>query len=370
MLRRPLLSTALATTTLALLGCRATRPSDLPIPDTQDCIVAVKSCPLGTSRWWQQWAHHAWVDVKRSGSPTWERLESGGHFGIVHMDVTTEEARLDHRFGERTVRLLGWVDGDEARAAIAGIDRASSELARRYGDDYTLWPGPNSNTFVRELLADVPSLGFVFDPNCVGKDYSPWLGASATASKTGLRVDTPILGAAVGLREGVELHVLQLTLGVSLDPPGISLPFLPQIPWGWFGAPPARLTPPPLANARTITLDPATTDGERREIGRFTGEFTLLFARPDERAWLLVGGKPDGPAHFELAFERHEQDGVFTHGAHGDLDPAAPVEQRLQCDEAVILLELAAHPTGGVRLAARCFADQQHEFDVMSRLPR
>ena len=164
--------------------------------------------------------------------------------------------------------------------------------------------------------------------------------------------------------------MLQLTLGISLDPPGLSLPFLPQIPWGWFGAPAARLTPPPLANATTITLDAATTDGERRELGSFAADFTVLFARPDARAWLLVGGTLDTPSHFELAFERHEQDGVFTHGARGDLDADTTVEQRLQCGDAVILLELAANPTGGVRLAARCFADQQHEFDVMSRLPR
>ena len=39
------------------------------------------------------------------------------------------------------------------------------------------------------------------------------------------------LGAQVGLAEGVELHLLGLTLGVDLWPPQVKLPFLPAIPW-------------------------------------------------------------------------------------------------------------------------------------------
>ena len=39
------------------------------------------------------------------------------------------------------------------------------------------------------------------------------------------------VGAQVGLAEGVELHLLGLTLGVDLWPPQVKLPFLPAIPW-------------------------------------------------------------------------------------------------------------------------------------------
>jgi hypothetical protein len=33
------------------------------------------------------------------------------------------------------------------------------------------------------------------------------------------------------LREGIELHVLQLTFGISFWPPRLELPFLPESPW-------------------------------------------------------------------------------------------------------------------------------------------
>jgi hypothetical protein len=362
-----------ACTALALAGCRATRPSELPAE--AEWLVAVKSCALPASgAFWKSWAHHAWVDLKRGGNTTWERLESGGRFGIVHMELTDEEARLDHRFDDRTIRLLGWVDGDAARAAVAQIDAASGALAARYGSDYTMWPGPNSNTFVRELLGSAPAVGFVFDPNCVGKDYSAWLGVGPTASKTGLRLDTPVLGAAVGLREGVELHVLQLTLGISLDPPGLSLPFLPQIPWGWFGADPARLVPPANANATVLRLDDAALTGERRALGVLGPEFVLVIARPDERAWVQIDGTVGPPLaglrsrDVELQVVRHEQDGVSEYGAQLRLDPQAPpTEQRVQCDAAVILLDLQATADGRVAVAARCFGDLEQEFAAMQR---
>lgn len=367
------LPTAAALALLALAACRATRPSELPAD--ADWLVAVKSCALPDNRaWWKSWAHHAWVDLKRGDRATWERIESGGRFGIMHMDLTPEEARLDHRFDDRTIRLLGWVEGDAARAAIGNLDAARDELAARYRDGYTLWPGPNSNTYVRELLASVPEASFVFDPNCVGKDYSPWLGLGATASKTGVRLDTAVLGAAVGLREGLELHVLQLTVGISLDPPGLSLPFLPQIPWGWFGADAARLAPPAIEGATTLSLDATALTGERRPLGVFGPEFVLVVARPDERAWLRIDGTVGPPLaglrsrDVELQMTHFEQDGVSEYGAQVRLDPLGPpVEQRLQCDAAVLLLELQATADGRVAITARGFADLEHEFAALQR---
>lgn len=358
---------------LSIAGCRATRPSELPV--NADWVVAVKSCALPAhGPFWKSWAHHAWVDIKRGGSTTWERLESGGPFGIVQMDLTDEEARLDHRFEDRVVRLLGWVEGDAARAAILHIDAASAELAQRYDTDYTIWPGPNSNTFVRELLASTPEVGFVFDPNSVGKDYSPWLGIGATASKTGMRLDTAICGAAVGLREGIELHVLQLTVGISLDPPGLSLPFLPEIPWGWCGAAAARLVPPAIADATLLSLDSAALAGERRPLAVLGPAFVLVIVRPDARGWVRIDGTVGPPLDglrsrdVELHVTRHEQDGVSDYGAKLRLDALAPpTEQRVQCDAAVILLDWQATADGRVAVGARCFGDLEQEFAALQR---
>lgn len=66
----------------------------------------------------------------------------------------------------------------------------------------------------------------------VGKDYTSWARAGLTTSRTGIELDTSFLGAEIGLKEGVQVHFLGLTVGVGLWPPTIKLPFLPGIPFG------------------------------------------------------------------------------------------------------------------------------------------
>jgi hypothetical protein len=51
------------------------------------------------------------------------------------------------------------------------------------------------------------------------------LGASLTSGGTGIQVETPIVGVKLGLKEGVELHVLALAFGVDLWPPALIVPF-------------------------------------------------------------------------------------------------------------------------------------------------
>ncbi len=51
-----------------------------------------------------------------------------------------------------------------------------------------------------------------------------WFGASWTTEGTGFQVESPVLGLRLGLKEGVEVHVLGLPFGVDLWPPAIILP--------------------------------------------------------------------------------------------------------------------------------------------------
>ncbi|MCY3000876.1 MAG: DUF3750 domain-containing protein [Planctomycetota bacterium] len=296
----------------SVVSCQAARPSQIPVDE--DWIVAVKSCRLGTSpSWYKRFAHHSWIDFKRGSEGAWERVESLGPLGIGQTQLSAEEARLDRRLEGESVRLLGILTGEEARKAIPGIDQRSKELAKKY-EDYVAWPGPNSNTFVAEVAQGVPELAFVFDPNAVGKDYGGWIDAGLTASKTGVRVDTLPLGFALGLKEGVELHLLQLTLGVSFDPPGISLPFVPQIPWGWLEPEEQRLPPPDVDAVRTIAIG-AATPLDPVELGELPLEGTIVIARDDGRGWLelrYVGEAPDehGATLLDIDAVFHSLDGT------------------------------------------------------------
>ncbi len=206
-------TTALATlaASLALCGCRATWLSELPLDEP--CIVAVKSADLRTcGAWLKRSAHHTWVDCT-DGAQGWKCMESLGPIGIGVLDLPAAEAGLDRWLVGAPVRLLGHLSSERARRAIEQLEARSSELAGASADGYRAWPGPNSNTFVAELARGSSELAFVFDPNALGKDYGGWFDAGLTASKTGARIDTSPIGLALALREGLELHLFQFTLG-------------------------------------------------------------------------------------------------------------------------------------------------------------
>lgn len=332
----------LAVLSAFVVSCRAARPSQ--IPTKEDWIVAVKSCRLGTSpQWYKRFAHHAWIDLKRGDEGQWERLESLGPLGIGQTALSPEEARLDRRLEGESVRLLGLVTGEEARRAIDGIDARSKELARKY-EDYVAWPGPNSNTFVAEVARGVPELAFVFDPNAVGKDYGGWFDAGLTASRTGVRVDTLPLGVALGLREGVELHVAQLTLGLSFDPPGLSLPFVPQIPWGWIEPEEQRLPPPHVSADRTVAIGGANPEAPV-ELMALPMEGTLVVAQHDGSGWLELrykAGERDtaGGTPLEVNSRHHTLEGVERSSSLTRIDPTLPGAELVEAcgGDAVTLL--------------------------------
>ena len=59
-----------------------------------------------------------------------------------------------------------------------------------------------------------------------------WVSLGTTTTRTGLELETPYLGVQAGLVEGVELHLLCMTIGVGIWPPQLKLPLLPGLPWG------------------------------------------------------------------------------------------------------------------------------------------
>jgi len=241
--------TVAACTLVSLGGC-AMRPSSLPAAEH---LVAIKSVRLPVRSWlpwYTRFAEHAFVDVKDGAG--WHRIEwndssriprviqttddGGNDVALMRLEririqtIDAEDALADVRW-EEGVAVLDWFDGDEAARLGARI----LAVAADYPDaaDYRAWPGPNSNSFV-EWLALQTGMPVVLPCNAVGKDYTPWLRAGTSSSRTGLELETIVLGAQVGLREGVELHLLGLTVGVGLWPPQLKLPFLPAIPGGWF----------------------------------------------------------------------------------------------------------------------------------------
>ena len=92
--------------------------------------------------------------------------------------------------------------------------------------EYTLWPGPNSNTFVAHVAREVPELGLELPTTAIGKDYLNNGKVFANApSGTGWQVSLfGVLGLTLAAEEGLEANILSANFGVDLSPLGIKLP--------------------------------------------------------------------------------------------------------------------------------------------------
>jgi len=214
-----------------LSACRVARPSELP--RDSEWIVAVKSCSIPQSMpWYSRFAEHTWIDMKRGDEQSWARVEvSGKYSGATDKRISADAARRDVRWSNESVRVHAVFFGEQAAGMQTRIAQLTAELDARYANGgYEAWPGPNSNTFVRELTQRIPDLAFAFHHNAVGKDYT-WFDAGLAPSRTGVHFDTWPIGATVAAQEGLELHLLQFTFGLRLWPPRLELPFLPPIPW-------------------------------------------------------------------------------------------------------------------------------------------
>jgi hypothetical protein len=208
--------------------------------------------------WYTRFAEHAWIDVKAGSEGDWTRIEIGGpSSGVEVFTISAEEARSTHRW-ENRVSVLETLVGPAAHSAIPRLlELADAETDFRQtvrtqnpeggwdiqfqdvdGRPYDAHPGPNSNTFVANLVEATPELHAELHHNSVGKDYPRGFRAGITSSGYGVEADAGWLGAGIGLRQGVELHVAQLTIGVSLWPPALKLPIIPRIGihQGWIGA--------------------------------------------------------------------------------------------------------------------------------------
>jgi hypothetical protein len=230
---------------LALAAGCALRPSHLVPAEDHVVVKSVRLPARDWLPWFTRFAEHAWVECKHGDHV--ERIEWNRGAGIIlHAEFGLEGFVADQRWDRDVAVHAEWTG--PAAAALAARIRAVADDYPSTGD-YLAWPGPNSNTFIT-WLADAADFGVALPANAVGKDYTPWLAAGISDTGVGLHLDTAVLGAQVGLVEGIELHLLGLTVGIGLWPPVLKLPFLADIPGGWFRfGSVAQPVPPPRRRA-------------------------------------------------------------------------------------------------------------------------
>ena len=179
--------------------------------------------------WRGSFGVHTWVAVKPANAAAYTVYEViGWRLRWADSVVSISARAADARWYGNAPELYADKRGEAAEKLIPRIDAAARSYP--YPNDYTAWPGPNSNTFVAWITRAVPELGVDLPPTAIGKDYLG--GAIVAAAPSGHGVQFSLGGlfalTASGV-EGLELNLLGLTFGINPFDPALKLPMIGRI---------------------------------------------------------------------------------------------------------------------------------------------
>ena len=170
-------------------------------------------------------AMHTWIVCKRTNGERYRRFDViGWRLRSGSAVVEDWQAPPDGYWFSNPPLLLADLRGDGVEAVIDSIEAAVADYP--YRREYRTWPGPNSNTFTAIVARRVPELRLELPPIAIGKDYlahNALLGPAP--SGTGYQLSLfGVVGVLAGWREGVEVNLLGLVVGIRPWPLAIKLP--------------------------------------------------------------------------------------------------------------------------------------------------
>lgn len=169
---------------------------------------------------------HTWVAVKPQGATEYTVYEVvGWRLRWAESVVVVRSRTPDHWFGAPG-ELYAEKRGAGVDELIKRIEKAVD--AYPYAKTYTVWPGPNSNTFVAWIARAVPELEVDLPATAIGKDYMGSTVFNTAPSGSGVQLSLAgLLGVAASGVEGLEINILGLNFGVG--PSGVKLPLVGRI---------------------------------------------------------------------------------------------------------------------------------------------
>lgn len=186
-----------------------------PDPDAyHDAVIQVYSAR--TFNWRGIFSVHTWIATK---------IKNGNQYHVYQLigwrlyrnlpPLVTDPDIPDRLWFDQTPTVILDIRGQKAEELIPEISKAAKTYP--YPDQYTYWPGPNSNTFIAYVGRQIPGLELAMPSNAVGKDYL-MNGAifSRAPSCTGYQISLyGVLGLMLAKREGFELNLFGLVYGFS-----------------------------------------------------------------------------------------------------------------------------------------------------------
>lgn len=197
-----------------------------PLPSEENQAV-IQAYAARAFNWRGAFSSHCWIAVKPKNAAHYTVYQVVGwrtYQGLPSLSIMQDIP--DRNWYNEVPKLLLDIRGEKAENFIPKIDRAARNYP--YAMPYTLWPGPNSNSFPAYIGRAVPELELTLPADAVGKDFLPvhqFLARSP--SGTGYQLSLlGIFGITIARKEGLEINLLGLTYGIRFSPFKIQLPGL------------------------------------------------------------------------------------------------------------------------------------------------
>ena len=141
----------------------APEPSEYP-----DAVVQVYGADVWGVR--GRFAIHTWIATKEVGARTYTIYQVVS-WGLRRSGtaVSISEGMPNRPWFRSPPLLLHEVKGEDARSLVARVEAAVD--AYPYAQEYTMWPGPNSNSFIEWIGLEVPELGLTLPAKAIGKNW-------------------------------------------------------------------------------------------------------------------------------------------------------------------------------------------------------
>lgn len=169
---------AFATLALGAIGLatlsRALEPTSVGVAvapradEYPDAVVQVYGADVWGVR--GRFAIHTWIVTKLANADRYTKYQVIGwrlNRGQSVVSISNDRPDGDW-FGSAPVLLLDR-RGAEAERLVERIRDAA--LRYPFGDEYVMWPGPNSNSFTAWIALEVPELGLKLPAKALGKSW-------------------------------------------------------------------------------------------------------------------------------------------------------------------------------------------------------
>ena len=168
---------------------------------------------------------HTWIATKSKNAKLYTIHQVVGwrarHGGAA---ISSSPGVPDRYWYGNRPKILADLRGAKATTAIDKIDRLIKQYP--YNHQYTLWPVPNSNTFIAYLSRHVSEIKVDLPPTAIGKDYLENGNLIAPSpSNTGYQFSLfGLFGVLASIEEGIEVNILGLSFGIDPLDLAIKLP--------------------------------------------------------------------------------------------------------------------------------------------------